>query len=217
MFKLRKTYKDYSDETLMPLVVKGNEKAFDELYQRYSGKIHYYFFRMLGQDQDRADDFTQDLFMRVIEKAAYFDPKQRFSTWLYAVAGNMCKNEYRRMERRPEQALPENFEIAMQRDGMYLDSETDQALFRQQLHKALEDLDFTHRQCFILRYQQDLAIREISEILGCPEGTVKSRLYYTLRKLATALHIFNPKVSKKKTRSDNHTPKKVLRAQKNKI
>lgn len=198
MFNLRKKYQQLKDEELMPYVVKGNERAFDELYRRYSSKMHYYFFRMLGQNQDRADDFTQELFIRVIEKGAYFDVKQRFSTWLYAVAGNMCKNEYRRMERRPEQALPEHFEIAMARDGLYLDSETDQALFKKHLQTALDKLDFSHRQCFILRYQQDLAIREISEILGCPEGTVKSRLYYTLRKLAAQLHHFNPNFSKKK-------------------
>ncbi len=198
MFNLRKKYKQLKDEELMPYVVKSNERAFDELYNRYSGKMHYYFFRMLGQNQDRADDFTQELFIKVIEKATYFDTKQRFSTWLYAVAGNMCKNEYRRMERRPEQALPEFFEIAMARDGLILESETDQQLFKQHLQNALEKLDFAHRQCFILRYQQDLAIREISEILGCPEGTVKSRLYYTLRKLAEQLHYFNPNFSKKK-------------------
>ncbi len=198
MFSLRKKYTSLKDEELMPYVVKGQERAFDELYRRYSGKMHYYFFRMLGQNQDRADDFTQDLFIKVIEKGAYFDVKQRFSTWLYAVAGNMCKNEYRRLERKPEQALPENFATAMARDGLYLESEVDQERFRQDLKKVLERLDFEHRQCFILRYQQDLGIREISEILGCPEGTVKSRLYYTLRKLAAQLHYFNPNFSKKK-------------------
>jgi RNA polymerase sigma-70 factor, ECF subfamily len=198
MFNLKKNYTQLKDEELMPFVVKGNERAFDELYNRYSSKMHYYFFRMLGQNQDRADDFTQDLFIRVIEKGVYFDTNQRFSTWIYAVAGNMCKNEYRRLERRPEQALPENYEMAMARDGLYLESETDQHLFREHLQKALESLDFTHRQCFILRYQQDLGLREISEILGCPEGTVKSRLYYTLRKLAAQLHFFNPNFSKKK-------------------
>jgi len=198
MFRRRKKYQELKDEALMPYVVEGNEAAFDELYRRYSSKMHYYFFRMLGQNQDKADDFTQELFIRVIEKGTYFDTKQRFSTWLYAVAGNMCKNEYRRQERKPEQALPDHFDVVMARDGLYLDSETDLELFKDHLQKALEQLDFNHRQCFILRYQQDLAIREISEIIGCPEGTVKSRLYYTLRKLAKELHFFNPNFSKKK-------------------
>ena len=136
--------------------------------------------------------------MKVIEKGAYFDPKQKFSTWLYAVAGNMCKNEYRRKERRPEQAMPDHLEVAMAREGFYLDSETDQQLFREHLEKALEQLDYNHRQCFILRFQQELNIKEISEVLGCPEGTVKSRIYYTPRKLAEKLDYFHPNYSKKK-------------------
>lgn len=198
MFNFKKKYQQLSDEALMSHIVKGNEKAFDELYHRYSSKMHYYFFRMLGQNQDKADDFTQDLFVRVIEKGSYFDPDQRFSTWLYAVAGNMCKNEYRRMERRPEQAFPDGLEKSIAQDGLLLDSETDQVLFRNHLEKALEQLDFGHRQCFVLRYQQEMAIREISEILGVPEGTVKSRLYYTLRKLAAQLRFFHPDFTKKK-------------------
>lgn len=198
LFNKKKKYSTLKDEELMAFIVKGNESAFDELYQRYSSKMHYYFFRMLGQDRDRADDFTQDIFIKIIEKGAYYDTNQRFSTWIYAVAGNMCKNEYRRQERRPEQALPDNYEKPIPSDGLYLDSETDQQLFLSHLQNALDNLDFMHRQCFVLRYQQELGIKEISEILGCPEGTVKSRLFYTLRKLAKQLHFFHPNFLKKK-------------------
>ena len=182
----------------MQAVSDGKEAAFDELYRRYGDRLHYYFYRMLGKDQEVANDFTQDLFMRIIEKARYFDPQQRFSSWLYAIASNMCKNEYRRREYRSKLDITEP-EAVFQREGFYLASDADRELFSQQLQKALDYLDFKHRQCFVLRFQEELSIREISEIMSCPEGTIKSRIHYTLKKLAEQLHFFHPDFSKKKT------------------
>ncbi len=179
-------------------LIQGREAAFDELYRRYADRLHYYFYRMLGKDQEVANDFTQELFTRVIEKASYFDPSQRFSSWLYAVASNMCKNEYRRRDYQSRLDIPE-IEAVFQQEGYYLASNADRQLFSEQLTKALDQLDYSHRQCFILRFQQELSIREISEIMSCPEGTVKSRIYYTLRKLAEQLKFFHPDFSKKKT------------------
>lgn len=172
----------------MEYISKGNEKAFEELYQRYADKLYRYFYRMLNRNEAKANDFTQDLFMKVIEKPHYFDPKRRFSTWIYTVAGNMCKNEYRRLSKFtmthevPDIELTENLD--------YFKDNFDKRLFDQYLQRALNELGDIPRQCFVLRYQEEKSIKEISEIMGCPEGTVKSRLYYTIRKLAEKLKVF---------------------------
>jgi len=75
----------------------------------------------------------------------------------------------------------------------YLPNALDRSLFTARLTDALEELEDIHRTCFILRYQEELSIKEISEVMDCPEGTVKSRLYYALRKLSDKLQVFRPK------------------------
>jgi len=169
----------------MRRLVTGCELSFGELYERYGRRMHAYFYRLLGQDVHRADDFTQELFMKLIQKKELYDPSRKFSTWLYTVAGHMVKNEYRRLSRQKQPPeIPEGFEENFPRI-------IDHKVFKKHLIKELELLDETQRQCFVLRYQEELSIKEISEIMGCPEGTVKSRLFYTLRNLAAKLRAFS--------------------------
>lgn len=193
----KSTYKQLSDEELMKHIRRGKERAFDELYARYGQKMHHYFYRMLAQNTEVANDFTQDLFMKIIQNVDKYDPKRKFSTWLYTIAGNMCKNEYRRWSRHqsPQSITPEIAERLTETEGQdrYFSEFLDKIQFDKQLEKAVSELDFNHQQCFILRYQEDLSIKEISKIVGCPEGTVKSRLYYAVKKLSAKLKIFNPR------------------------
>ena len=85
-----------SDERLMEMIVRGDERAFGTLYDRYQRKMITYFSRMLWNDRERAQDFLQELFTKIARKPDSYDPSRPFSTWLYSVANNMCKNEYRR-------------------------------------------------------------------------------------------------------------------------
>lgn len=168
----------------MRRTAQGCERSFSELYDRYGQRMANYFYRALWQDAQLAEDFTQDLFLKIMEKRAFYDPEKRFSSWIYTVAGNMVKNEYRRVSRKKTpletmDVLEENFSEIL-----------DQQNFGKQLEIALEHLDDTQKQCFVLRYQEELSMKEIAEIIGCPEGTVKSRLFYTVRKLAERLRAF---------------------------
>jgi len=74
-----------SDERLMELVVRGDERAFGALYDRYRRKLLTYFHRMLWQDRERAQDFMQDLFAKIAQRPESYDPARPFSTWLYSV------------------------------------------------------------------------------------------------------------------------------------
>lgn len=174
-----------SDEELMRRITGGCEASFSELYDRYGKKLYGYFYRMLGQHSERAEDFTQELFLKIVEKSTSFDPEKRFSTWIYTIAANMVKNEYRTLSRR--KPLPEI-------NGHYQESFAagiDYEMFEKHLANALDTFGEEHRQCFILRYQEELSLKEIADILECPEGTVKSRLYYTIRKLSEKLRVFS--------------------------
>jgi RNA polymerase sigma-70 factor (ECF subfamily) len=177
----RQTYTDYSDEALMRAIVQRNERAFAVLYDRYSPRMYRFFFRMLWRDAAKAEDFTQELFLKIIEKPHLFNPERNFRTWFYTLASNLCKNEYRRP------SLPE---LVLEEPDIWDDAlpeKMDRELFEQQLRHHIGQLSESQRQCFVLRYQEELSIAEIAEIVNCPEGTVKSRLHHALKELRAVM------------------------------
>jgi RNA polymerase sigma-70 factor (ECF subfamily) len=185
----RTELRDLSDERLMERIVAGDERAFGALYDRYQRKLLAYFRRMLWNDRERAQDFLQELFTKIAQRPGSYDPARPFSTWLYSVANNMCKNEYRREETR-RAAVPHlraGFEHV---DGVHGDG-VDRERFCVRLDEELDRLEPDHRATFVMRYHQDMAIKEIAQVFGISEGTVKSRLFYTVKKLAGRLGEFD--------------------------
>lgn len=177
----RQTYTEDSDEALMRAIARRNERAFAVLYDRYGPRMYRFFFRMLNRDAAKAEDFTQEIFLKIIEKNHLFNPERPFRTWIYTLATNLCKNEYRRAN------LPELPGADTDLWADPLPEKLDRELFEQNLRHGLGQLSDTHRQCFVLRYQEELSLAEIAEIVGCPEGTVKSRLHHALKQLREIL------------------------------
>jgi len=175
-----------TDEALMQAIIdRRDAQAFAALYDRWSARMYRYFLRMMNRQAAKAADLTQDLFLKIIEKPYLFDPSRRFSTWLYTLAANQCKNEFRR-KKLIEQV--ENYPETIGNDAaVHLPESIDKKLLEQHLQWAIHLLEEPQRQCFVLRWQEDLSIKEISEIVDCPEGTVKSRLYYALRQVSAAV------------------------------
>jgi RNA polymerase sigma-70 factor (ECF subfamily) len=165
----------------MQAIQRGKSAAFDTLYARYSERMYGYFYKMLWQDEAKANDFTQELFLKIIEKPKAFNSKRTFSTWFYTLANNMCKNEYRKHHNKTKvySTIQSQTDILVLNDNQY-----DKNTFQKDLDKALNMLPEAHRACFILKYKEEKTIPEISKILNCPEGTVKSRLYHATRKLS---------------------------------
>jgi len=193
----RRTRSDYpqrTDEALMLGVAGGDTLAFDELYRRYKPALYRYFLRMLGRDRERALDFLQELFIKVVEQAKRYDSSRRFSTWLYTLAYNQCKNAYRgdAVRRTAAEYFKQTADLA-QDDGPAFGQEHDHSAFLDALTDALDTLDEHHRTVFLLRYQHELSLQEIADITEAPTGTVKSRLFYAQRKLAGLLRDYDPK------------------------
>jgi RNA polymerase sigma-70 factor, ECF subfamily len=183
-------YTSLSDERLMELVVRGDERAFGAVYDRYHGRLLNYFHRMLWHDRERSRDMLQDLFAKLAQRPASYDPSRPFQTWLFSVANNMCKNAYRHEEVVKAAAMhmrhePDRVDAL---NGVGVDHE----LFRDRLDEELEKLDPDHKATFVMRYHEDMAIKEIAAAFACSEGTVKSRLFYTLKKLAERMKEFDP-------------------------
>lgn len=183
-------YGKLGDERLMELVVRGDEKAFAALYDRYHRRLLSYFHRMLWNDKEKAQDFLQDLFTKLATRPQSYDPSRPFQTWLFSVANNMCKNAYRHEAVVKEAAmhLRNGVDRVEATEGVGVDRER----FRVRLDEELDKLDPDHKATFVMRFHEDMAIKEIAAAFACSEGTVKSRLFYTLKKLAERMKEFDP-------------------------
>jgi RNA polymerase sigma-70 factor (ECF subfamily) len=180
----RRKNKTFSDNELMQQIVSGDQAAFSELYLRYKGRMYYYFYRMLGNSAEQANDFLQELFMKLIEKPESYNPTYNFSTWLYSIANNMCKNEYRRRSIRMKYQSAESLELKL---DFLNESSIEPEQVIEKIFQTLELLGEEHQSAFLLRYREGFSIKEVAEILELPEGTVKSRLFYAKKLLAEKL------------------------------
>jgi RNA polymerase sigma factor (sigma-70 family) len=187
----RRKNKTFSDSELMQQIVSGDQAAFSELYLRYKSRMYYYFYRMLGNSVEQANDFLQELFMKLIEKPESYNPSYNFSTWLYSIANNMCKNEYRRRSIRMEYQSAEALEPKL---DFLNESTIDQEQVIEKIFQTLEQLGEEHRSAFLLRYREGFSIKEVAEILELPEGTVKSRLFYAKKMLSEKLEYLKDEI-----------------------
>ncbi|MCB9196022.1 MAG: RNA polymerase sigma factor [Flavobacteriales bacterium] len=185
-------YHELSDEQLMAEVIKGNDRAFGEIYKRYSKPILNYFYKMLWQDRELAEDFMQELFTKIIHKPNLFDVSKSFKTWIYSIANNMCKNEYRKHEVRKGTTNNLNENIKVENNDVSPDKRHDTEIFNERLKEELNHLSDSHKTTFILRFKHDMSIKEIADAMETSEGTVKSRIFYALKKLSENLKEFKP-------------------------
>jgi len=168
-----------TDEELIIIYQKDKDgrgqMALDHLYSRYAAKMLNYFYFTLHSDIDIAKDFVQDLFIRIIDNHHKFDPDQQFKAWIFTMASNMCKNEFR------SQKVVRKYKnhILSASEPVVREIETDS-----ELRKAINKLSQEQRSMVVLRFKMKLTIKEMAEIYNCPEGTIKSRLFYTIQELS---------------------------------
>lgn len=177
-----------TDKELMQQTAQGDQRAFEVLYHRHARRFQGFFLRMLEYDAAKAEDFTQELFLRIYEQSARFEENHSFSSWAFSIAYNLCKNEYRHLK------VEEKYQTEQRAETPYYETEIpfDKVLFETHLKAAILRLPHSQQAAFTLRYQEELSIGEIAEILQIPKGTVKSRLYQAIRKLSETLKMYHP-------------------------
>jgi len=159
----------------------GDEAAFDELVERYSGQVYALLTRFLGRREGR-EDLVQEVFLRVIKAAERYEPSARFSTWLYRIVFNLCVNETERSSRRDTLSLESDdsddpgLEPADERE-----SEPTEQLERVDavlaVRKAIQSLPDKQRMALILAKYHDVPYVEIGRILETSEKAVKSLIH----------------------------------------
>jgi RNA polymerase sigma-70 factor (ECF subfamily) len=173
-----KAFKGVADEELVRLYIETQRNTyFEELYDRYVDKVYRKCLSFV-KNEAQAEDFTHDIFLRLVLKLGSFKEHAKFSTWLYSITYNYCMDQVRQAKRQAEVALDENFDLAD--DGYDLELAEMQS---QGLKKALQKIDPDERAILLMKYQDDFSIKEISETLKITESAVKMRLMRTKEKL----------------------------------
>jgi RNA polymerase sigma-70 factor (ECF subfamily) len=164
-----------TDEELIRAVAAGDGRALEDLTARYERPLHQFLYRHTGGRD--VDDLYQETWLRAVRAARRFDPARRFSTWLFQIAVNLCRDWHRRPP--PDPIDPERLaDVPGDTDPT---AATNASIDVRRLLAALPE---AHRSAIILRHFHDLGEDEMAEILGCPRGTVKSRLHHAMARLA---------------------------------
>ena len=187
-----------SDEDLMTQFQAGVVEAFDILVSRYKDPLTNYIYRFLG-DMKECEDLLQETFLRVYRNRHSYRRIAKYSTWLYTIAGNLARSEYRKRKRRRLYSLQsvnrdeEEYEVEIPDETFSPDRHTESVFQDQHIQDALKKIPQEFREVVVLRDVQQLAYEEIADITGLPMGTVKSRINRGRTKLQTLLKdIYSP-------------------------
>jgi RNA polymerase sigma-70 factor (ECF subfamily) len=189
-----------ADEALMLRYQRGDRSSFSELVRRHKSPLYNFVLRHL-RSASAAEDITQETFLRVVQRAADFKHEARFSTWLYTIARNLSIDHGRKMKHRRHASL----DAATSTDGaarplleVVADARPEGDVgraaewsdMRRSIVMAVDALPDDQREVFLLREVADLPFKEIAEVTGIAENTVKSRMRYALERLRAALSEF---------------------------
>lgn len=176
-----------TNEQLMERVsASDDDRAFDELYHRHARRVMGFFYRQLNHDEALAADFCQDTFMRAWAGRQRWKAGEEFLPWLFTIAFNICKNEYRHDGYKTDY---EQHVLHTQGEDCADDAEVeiDARIFDEALQSVLEAMPPEMRTLFSLRFEEELTVPHISEIMNIPQGTIKSRLHTLTRILKDKL------------------------------
>jgi len=179
----------------MLLYQKGDERAFEVLYWRHQRGIFNFICHFIGESGNQAEELLQDVFLKVVKASKRYEPSAKFTTWLYQIARNGCIDHFRKMKHRKTTSLAQPIDSE---EEMVLESTiagtnpspekaariSEVALV---LQEAIATLPEDQREVFLMREDLNLSFAEISELIGCPINTAKSRMRYALEHLRKTL------------------------------
>ncbi|WP_020597102.1 RNA polymerase sigma factor [Spirosoma panaciterrae] len=171
----------YSDEELVRLYVDTQKNIyFERLYERYCDKV-YRKCLSFTKDPVRAEDLTHDIFLKLVIKLGSFREQAKFSTWLYSITYNYCTDQIRTQNMRKEVYMDDGWErLDVQQEDDLGDLAEMEA---KQLERALHQLPPEEQSMLLMKYQDDISIRDIANINGLTESAVKMRLKRSRDKL----------------------------------
>jgi RNA polymerase sigma-70 factor, ECF subfamily len=183
-----------SDEVLMLRYKDGDLVAFEVLLAKYQQPLFAFTYKFCN-DYHQAQDLVQEVFLRLIKAAKNYEPRAKFSTYLYTFAHNICIDHLRRNKKRKHVSLsdpidPENgltVEDTMESDDPGPEKELHQKTFEKALGEAVDELPPDQREVFLLREQMNLPFDEIARVVGCLPSTAKSRMRYALQSIRAKL------------------------------
>ncbi|HSH93545.1 MAG TPA: sigma-70 family RNA polymerase sigma factor [Roseimicrobium sp.] len=179
-----------TDEQCMWRVQQDDDPAaFARLVTRWETPIRRLCERMLC-DAHRGEDVAQEAFARVFARRKDFQPTGKFSTWLWRIAINLCHDELRRRKRRPEHPIEDEegeTVIVLATNDPGPDAQIVSQERAAVVRRALQEMPEHLRAVLVLRHYEDLKFREIADVLGIPEGTVKSRMFEALNQMEQRL------------------------------
>jgi RNA polymerase sigma-70 factor (ECF subfamily) len=184
------------DDELVLKAQRGDVHAFDQLVERYHGKIYGLTYNMTSNRED-AEDLTQDVFVKAYEALPRFRGKSSFYTWIYRIAVNKTIN-YRKKRNRNRALSLDSFDQEIKTDDVYHDLTTKGSPLRSislselqiKLNEALQNLSEKHRTVVVLHDMQGIPHEEIAQMVGASVGTVRSRLFYARRQMQSELSEF---------------------------
>ncbi|UQA58264.1 RNA polymerase sigma factor [Polyangium aurulentum] len=190
---------EVTDEVLMMRFQGGDRAAFAGLVRRHKTNVYNFILRQVRLPQV-AEDLVQDVFVKIVQNAADFKHEARFSTWAYAIARNVCIDHLRKAALRRHPSLDQAQGGEKGEEGPTLGERTADARpeasvervaigaeLGQRITLAVERLPAEQREVFLLREIGHVPFKDIAEITGVPENTVKSRMRYALERLQEAL------------------------------
>ena len=184
-----------TDEQLMLAFKAGDARAFATLVGRHRGSVFNFILRFVGQRQ-RAEDVLQETWLKVVRSSSDYEPKARFTTWVFTIARNLCVDSARKESYRKADSLDAPVGDEEGRplgDSVGDDGRTapDRTAFnaglRPVIEKAIAALPDEQREVFLLREYHGVGFKEIAEVTGVNENTVKSRMRYALEGLRKRL------------------------------
>jgi RNA polymerase sigma factor (sigma-70 family) len=168
----------YTDEQLVRLYVDTQRNTFFEaLYERYADKVYRKCLSFV-KDQAKAEDFTHDIFLKLIVRIGTFKETSKFSTWLFSITYNYCMDQLRLNKKMAEDELTETMDVAEESEdieGIEMDAK--------RLRQVLESISPEERTILLMKYQDDFSIKDIADTFGLTESAVKMRLKRTKEKL----------------------------------
>lgn len=184
-----------TDEELMARFQAGDSAAMEEIFARFQKPLFNFFYRMVSR-RETAEDLVQETFLKLCRFGHTFcGSNAKFTTWLYSVAGNQCRDYLRHTARRPETPVAD-LEQSYSEDQVEfpppaLDSPVEEHLIRmeirQELVSAIKSLPEKERTAIVLREYHGLEYKEIAEVLGCPIGSVKVLIFRARQRLRERL------------------------------